>query len=420
MMRYPLLAAAVALALAAPAAAQQQQVRPPIAVYWMSAATTSGMGGGAGGMSAADAMRMAMGGGSSVTRSLDLRLGSSQAASDTPRGLHEIPPGLAMGGALPLLSPQPTASEPREQGDRPQEMQQPKGRMLIFWGCSEKAGPGQPVIVDFAKLASGQRVPALAARSVARPQGPAAGRSRSYGEWPNREDAKPVPAQASLRGDHAVKANYAPEIRFAVGDFHDFLAPVQLSASAAGEAKRLAWPTVPNATGYFMAAFGSKQGSEDVVMWTSSEVQESGSALLDYIPPTEVARLIREKVVLAPERSDCAISAEAAKAMDMPMVQFIAYGDELNLVHPPRPTDPKVTWVQQWAVKLRLKSYAMLPLMDERTSPSRRSSEPAARPGSETPGQAAEKPATPPREAQTPAEKGVQEGVRILRGIFGR
>src|SRR5204862_5964801 len=106
---------------------------------------------------------------------------------------------------------------------------------------------------------------------------------------------------------------HAPEIRFAVAERHDFLAPVQLSAAAAGEAKRLSWPRVPNATGYFIAAFGGKQGSNDIVMWTSSEVQETGGALLDYVPPGEVARLIKERVVLAPERSDCAVSAEALK-----------------------------------------------------------------------------------------------------------
>ena len=409
---------AVLAALASPCAiAQQQIVRPPIAVYWMSAATATGMGM-SGAASSADAMRMALGGSGGSTRTLQLQLGSTQASAD-PRGAHEIPPALSMGSALPLVSPpQQQRAEPRE-GELPQGMEQPKGRMLIFWGCSEKAGPGQPLIVDFAKLAAGQRAPGLTSRAVSRPQGPAASRSRSYGEWPNREDSKPVPAEASLRGDHAVKASYAPEIRFAVGERHDFLAPVQLTAAAAGEARRLSWARVPNATGYFIAAFGGKQDSNDVVMWTSSEVQESGGALLDYVPPGEAARLIKERVVLSAERSDCAISAEAIKAMDVPMAQFIAYGDELNLVHPPRPSDAKIPWDQQWAMKLRLKSTVALPLMEGMGA------RPAqAEPRNESTGRTAEKPAAP-RDAQTPSqspiEQGVQEGVRgVLRGIFGR
>jgi hypothetical protein len=265
-------------------------------------------------------------------------------------------------------------------------------------------------------VAAGQRPPNLVSRAVARPQGPAAGRNRVYGEWPNREDSKPVPADGSLRGEHAVKGNYSPPIAFAVDEAHDFLAPVQLSAAAAGEAKHVSWPRVPNATGYFMTAFGAKQGSNDVVMWTSSELQEMGGALMDYVPPAEVARLVREKVVLAPDRTDCAVSAEAVKAMDVPMLQFIAYGDELNLVHPPRPKDPKVPWEQQWAVKLRLKSTASLPLMEGMDgggmSPRPSRAEPRGEPSSGS--------AAPPAQPESPRGNPLEDGTRILRGIFGR
>jgi hypothetical protein len=40
------------------------------------------------------------------------------------------------------------------------------------------------------------------------------------------------------------------------------------------------------------------------------------------------------------------------------MLRVIAYGDELNLAHPPRPKDPKAKWEPVWAVKLRVKSVA--------------------------------------------------------------
>ena len=35
-------------------------------------------------------------------------------------------------------------------------MQRPKGRLLLFWGCGETARAGQPVIIDFARVAQGQ------------------------------------------------------------------------------------------------------------------------------------------------------------------------------------------------------------------------------------------------------------------------
>jgi len=45
------------------------------------------------------------------------------------------------------------------------------------------------------------------------------------------------------------------------------------------------------------------------------------------------------------------------------MLQFIAYGEELNLVHPPKPKDPKQVWKPQWSVKVRLKSTGMTSLL---------------------------------------------------------
>ena len=38
----------------------------------------------------------------------------------------------------------------------PQGYEKPKGRMLIYWGCGEHVGAGQPTVIDFSKLAAGQ------------------------------------------------------------------------------------------------------------------------------------------------------------------------------------------------------------------------------------------------------------------------
>jgi hypothetical protein len=42
------------------------------------------------------------------------------------------------------------------------------------------------------------------------------------------------------------------------------------------------------------------------------------------------------------------------------MLQFIAYGDEMNVVFPPKPKDPDEPWNPIWAAKVRLKSTGML------------------------------------------------------------
>ncbi len=60
-----------------------------------------------------------------------------------------IPVGMKMGTALPLVPPVKTESIRREERDElPQNMERPKGRILIYWGCSETVRSGQPRIID--------------------------------------------------------------------------------------------------------------------------------------------------------------------------------------------------------------------------------------------------------------------------------
>lgn len=415
-MKSHVLAAALAAALPFALFAQTQQVKPPIAIYWMSVETAAGMGmglpPGMGGL-----MPSSMAGG----KIMKLDLGSSQPASGDPRAAHAIPPGLSMGQSLPLLTPRiERGPAPREEPEE-RAFEKPKGRMLIYWGCGETVRSGQPVIVDFANLNSQEAARAFRSHAVSRPSGPAAGRNRSYGVWPNQEDSRAVPAQGLLRGDHVIAGNYSPEIRFAVGERHDFMETVVFDPvrKTQGGAFALKWKLVPTAIGYFATATGQGENQNDIVMWSSSEVQEMGQTLMDYLPPAEVARLIREKVVMTPQTSECSVPAGIFKG-EGSMLNFIAYGDELNLVHPPRPKDPKQVWEQQWAVKLRLKSTALTMLAESegggrrgRAGTSRRESEPAAQqPQPERPPAQAEK-AQPP----SPIDP-VQEGVKALRGIL--
>jgi hypothetical protein len=400
------LAGAALAALSNPGFAQTQQVRPPIAVYWVSAETSAGMGmqvpAGMGGM-----LPPGMQGG----KRMKLELGSSQAASGEPRAGHAIPAGLSMGASLPLLTPQAERAQggPRSEG----RYEPPKGRMLIYWGCGETVRPGQPVIVDFANLTSQDAAKAFQGRGVARPSGPAPGRNRTYGDWPNRENSTAVPAGASLVGDHAVAGNYSPEIRFAVDERHDFMAPVAFDPvqKTPGGAYRVKWQAIPTALGYLATAMGQGETQNDMVMWSSSEVREMAQALMDYLPPAEVQRLVREKIVMEPQATECAVPAGIFKN-EGAMLNFIAYGDEINVVHPPRPKDAKQPWEQQYAVKLRLKSTGMA-MLSERDPGSR-----ARRPAREdtSPQQSQERSA--PRVPGAP--DAVKEGVNILKGIFGR
>jgi hypothetical protein len=134
-----------------------------------------------------------------------------------------------------------------------------------------------------------------------------------------------------------------------------------------------------------------------------------GGALMDYVPPAEVARLVREKAVLAPSVTECTVPAEVIKAAPAAFLSFIAYGDELNVVHPPRPQDASKTWEQVYAVKVRLKSTGSMLLSEGGMAGGSRSRQQpdAAPPAGET--------ASP----QAPASP-VEQGIGILRGILGR
>jgi len=430
-MNIRLLSTVVAAALPLIAAGQtQQQVKPPVAVYWMSAETAGGMGiempAGMGGM-----LPPGMAGG----KRLKLDLGSSQTAGTAPRAAHGVPSALSMGQSLPLVTPRVERAPTRSEDTEEREFEKPKGRMLLYWGCGEKIRAGQPVILDFANMNPQDAARVFRSHGVSRPRGPAPGRNRTYGAWPNDEDSRPVPDNGSLRGDHVISGNYSPEIRFAVGERHDFMNavafdPVRRTQEGAFAVK---WKLVPTATGYFATAVGQGENQTDVVMWSSSEVQEMGQALMDYIPPAEVQRLIRDKVVMAPQTTECTVPAGIFKG-EGSMLNFIAYGDELNLVHPPRPKDPKQVWEQVWAVKLRLKSTGMTMLADDGGSARRSRTGIRERGPSATQRRDAEAPRPPessarsteraqeseaePAKPPTPADA-VQEGVKALRGIFG-
>jgi hypothetical protein len=369
-----------------------------------------GMGGAGGFMAGMMGVPGAQGG-----RTMLLQLGSQRPSAEGPRADHHIPSGMSMGPSLPLLTPQRAPAQ-RERGERdlPEGMEQPKGRMLIYWGCGENVRPGQPVIIDFARVAQGQTPPNMVSRRVSIPNAPSPARARTYGDWPNQQDAKSVPASASLRGDHQIKGNYSPDIQFSLGEGHDFMDRVELATAARGAGSvNVSWNAVGTATGYFATAMGGD--GNDVVMWSSSEVQEMGGALMGYVPPSEVARLIREKVVLAPSVTDCTVPGEVVKrAGGSPFLNFIAYGPEANFVHPPRPADPRQPWEQIWAVKVRFKSTASTLLGEAGGAGGRRPARAESAPSEPGETQSAE-PAQKPS-----AVDPVKEGVNILRGIFGR
>ncbi|QIK78841.1 hypothetical protein G7077_07980 [Sphingomonas piscis] len=353
-------AASLAVLAGAAYAAAPAKAPAPIANYWMDVATTSGFGAGmgGGGRPSMGAIMGMMRGGSSVMHSLELRLASKQKAAGTPDAQHFVPPSLQMGPTLPLVTPviERTAGTPHT--ETPGTYEKPKGRMLIYWGCGEHVSAGQPTVIDFAKLASGQipkeyqslaRMGAMMGRSATPPQ---VGQSAGYGEWPNKRDSRPVPAAGSLLGAHRIEGNYSPPISFTVGAGQDFMPALGLREAGAlpSGAQTLSWQAAPQATGYALSMFGSGQNG-DVIIWTSAK----GAAMspnFDYLSPAEVKRQVTAGAVLAPSVTQCVLPAEVATASPTGMVMGIGYGPEVFFAEAPK--------APKWSTRLRYKSTATL------------------------------------------------------------
>jgi hypothetical protein len=228
-----------------------------------------------------------------------------------------------------------------------------------------------------------------------------------------------VPASASLVGEHGFTGQGVPEgFRFAIPAAQDIMPPIELVQRDAGGATVLEWKVLPTARAYFIAAMGAKDGGGrgdafEMVFWTSSEEPDTGSGLIDYQTNPAVDRWLKEKVLLAPTTTTCTVPkgifGEGA------MLRMIAYGTELNLAHPPRPTDPKIAWEPQWAVKVRVKSVASSMLGMDMGSMMRGGSR--GEPASERApaGDAAKK----EEKAASPVDEALDAAKR-LRGLFGR
>jgi len=412
--------------IAAGAAAQgtKQAVSPPIAQAWIDIATFSGMG--MPGMAAGGAipgLGALFGGGSGgknhfgATREgapgrwIDVTL-ASRRNRNLAQGFQAVPEGSRLAPELDLRVPPAARSAPsRDDVEEPQEFERPKGKIYLYWGCGESVRPGQPRILDMASAAAADFGRFFVARrATGRGAHSAAGRP----VWPNEQDARMVPEDASLVGSHAFRGEGVPgEFRFRIPPEQNLMPPVEIAQRRAGGATALEWKPIAQARAWFIAAMGAKSGGagEEMVLWSSSEVPETGMGLIDYQTNPAVDRWLKEKVLLPPDRTRCEVPAGIFGEEGGAMLRMIAYGSELDLAHPPRPADPRKPWNPVWAVKLRVKSVASAMLgMDMGATSGERSRRPAANEA-----------AAPEPAREAPAGGAIVPGaIEVLKGILGR
>ncbi len=344
-------------ALALPLVAPPRAASGPVARYDMRAGPLSGMGAlgglGGGGMGGGMAMMFGGGRGNQVQHELHLRLGSSRAPDrGNAKADHFMPPGAKLGKSVARVAP-------REERMTDELPQRPQGRILVYWGCGERAARGQPVVIDLARIAAGQPPPGLWTSTIVRDWGPNAQNSRTFARWP-AEDNKYAKPDSALPGAHRVAGNYAPEMAFTLSK--DFMAPLSARATANASGSTLvSWGGIADATGYLVTLFGGKQGPGgqmgDMVMWSSSAARQFGGGLADWLTPGQVAALVRDRTLLAPATTTCTIPLEVRRdAPDFRMGMLTAFGPMEEFAHPPRPADPRAAWNLEWTARIRHKS----------------------------------------------------------------
>jgi hypothetical protein len=352
----------------------KQVVKPPVSQAWIDVATVSGfaMGGMGPGMGGADGGGMmgatlgALMGGSKqraefgftqagvAGRWMDVTLYTSRNPS-LAEALQSVPAATQLAPTLKLQTPEKPKPLPKEKGEEePEEWnyEPPKGKLVMYWGCSESVKPGQPKIVNLETATLGELAKFFESRrATQRGAHAAVGRPA----WPNKVDYRVFPAGASITGEHGFTGQGVPEnFKFAIPPAQDIMPEIRLTQSDKGGHVLLEWNAIPNARAYFLGSMGGREGEEaTMVIWTSSELPESGFGLFDYQTNKAVDQWLKDKVLLSPATTRCAVPKEAA---GQGMLRAIAYGTELNMAYPPRPTDPAVAWEPEWNVKIRVKS----------------------------------------------------------------
>jgi len=378
-MKQFLTSALAAISCAVPASlvlAEAPADKPPISQAWIDIATfaspgmpamAAGMMGGGGDTP----LSMIMGGKKSGNQFGHTRFGGSGSFLDVTlmttrnpalaEALQAVPESSKLAPTLQLkVLPESKPVREYKEGDIEEPSQQPKGKIKLYWGCGTTIRPGQPKVVDLSTATIGDLAEAFKGRRATQ-RGTHSAPGRPV--WPNLTDKRFVPEGASLSGQHAFTGQGVPEsFKFTLPPAQDIMPPIGLKQAQSDGVTQLTWQVLPTARAYFIAAMGGKgddSGAAEMTIWTSSELPDSGFGLTDYQTNKSVDQWLKDKVLLQPSIARCDIPKGVFPEGTGGMLRMIAYGTELNLAYPPRPTDPKLAWEPDWALKVRVKSVAM-------------------------------------------------------------
>ena len=274
-----------------------------------------------------------------ATRMARLRMIShpEPAGGASPKAYHMIPAGMNMGEYLPLLPP--------ARGSAAHGGEHERTVIKYYWGCDDTIRKGQPRVHDSGKMGVQGKSGAYASSGGLKP-----GWVETV--WPNGDDTRQVPNNASLVGEHFVHGNFLPHIRFSMDSKHDFMEALSARAASASlkDAIPISWNKLPAAIGYHVYAVAFNAARKEMTVWSSSEkgdVYHVGHFLLT----PQVKKYISEKVILPADRDRCVIPKGIFSEGDNVSVTVTAWGEDYWASQPPRPASPAKDWKPDWVVK---------------------------------------------------------------------
>lgn len=347
----------------------------PMATYTIQARTSSSL------MPTAPSLgQMLMGGAAmgskrQIQRNLDLTLTAPVAPPARPEASHAIPPAMALGPALSLVgSGAGCATGDCGLKETREVIEQMRSRrVLLYWGCDARAGAGQPETLEAGRNPLLQGMEEMLRQT----KGQLAAPSTTWTSWPHPGDERAIPAQASLVGEHLVRSNYAPEVRFPLSQPQDFLAPLNLSATPTGGATDLRWNPVSGVVGYRAMAMGQPEGpSAPLVLWVASRGSETAS---NGDSTARLQSLVSSGALLGAERQQCTISAEASRALGMAPVTLEGYTGAISL----RPAPGQLVRLERSTTGMALLGMSQLEGSGATggAAPAEQAPQPAPRPG---------------------------------------
>ena len=274
-----------------------------------------------------------------------------------------VPAGLGVGKSLALLPPPPGSST-----SAPGEVRTPDIEVTIrqYWGCGAAVRPGQPKVLTL-RIRKGQMgTDGSVAPSLFAPDRDI-DTSPSYALWPNQKNTKRVSERSSMVGQHRITGAGVPaSLQFELDRNADFMPKIALETQGElADSIATRWQPVDRARAYFLSAM-AMQDERNFVLWSSSEVAGAGNELLNYLTAPYIDKWLKQKVLLAPSTTSCAIpkgifqstGGKTGETGSMASLSMIAYGPETNVTWPPKPADPKAPWDPEWNVRVRTKSTA--------------------------------------------------------------